>query len=294
MPKFTPQSSAEAKLQLMQKLAKPDDGPGGFMNDFACISSFFSDEAAPQPYFERLNTRLSQMAELDGYKEKVRKSKDKVKPTPRPPGLVAGEFQKYLGKQIGVFEDDDTNLELFYQKHHKVLSSILNGYFYNQGFNQGSGSVVSKDQRVPYADGKTPKLPGAVQPPEFRANLLRVGRHFKDPGVSPNHGDYTHQIQWYLVCEFIKDSKGLFAHRPVDIFKACGSDDWKLNNSNLCVWDYLFEGALPSRDFRHAETFNNYIIQAKDKSAPEAHSFPFLTDLIMGRYAKRKRERGEI
>ena len=31
-------------------------------------------------------------------------------------------------------------------------------------------------------------------------SLLEQARHWKDPGASINHGEYTHRLQWWIIC----------------------------------------------------------------------------------------------
>lgn len=45
-----------------------------------------------------------------------------------------------------------------------------------------------------------PTLSGFVHPDSFNDLLLRQARHWKDPGASIHHGEYTHRLQWWIIC----------------------------------------------------------------------------------------------
>lgn len=282
---FVKQSQQQAKEVLINKFNKQDYDYANcdFIDDFARISSLLTDEQAVLPYLKRLNDRLMVVAAMDNFQAKNVKGKSSI--TGNHPSVEHFPHRKVLGTTDA--HENQGELQVVYQKHHKVLSTLLNQYLSAQGFNSGVGSVVSKGQKVKYSDGQAAKLPGFVQPEEFKSNLLKVGRHFKDPGVTLHHGEFTHQIHWFIVCEHSKEAKPAFNNKPIDIFKACGDSMWGGIKNNLCIWDLLFEGGLPSRDFRHAESLNNYLLLASAKDHKHNKSLWFLADLIMGRFAKR-------
>lgn len=108
-------------------------------------------------------------------------------------------------------------------------------------------------------------------------------RHFKDL-ISPQHGEYTHRIQWYLVSQknFVEKSKVATVYRLINMIPL--------------LWDYLFDRnpAEPpihagKLDFRRPENLNGYLTQ--DDSIVDA--LPLLTSFLRARRAKRTGEIGK-
>jgi hypothetical protein len=128
-----------------------------------------------------------------------------------------------------------------------------------------------------------------VNADSFRAQL-RAGRHWKDPGVPGQHGEYTHRIQWYLLAQALRQEIG----NPVTIFmKIGGVVDPNPENKPNGLWDALFDrndGAGDNKfkvqstitDGRSPESLTKFII-AEDN----AEKWPLLHWFIKARLKKR-------
>lgn len=134
-----------------------------------------------------------------------------------------------------------------------------------------------------------------ITPDDFRAQL-RLGRHWKDPGVPGSHGEFTHRIQWYLVCRSgILGAVG----RAVEIFRILGIAGIPLNPAvngatETDLWQLVcdrdrFGGAqniAPKAasilDFRCPEHFNEYLTNR----ISYAH-YPLLRSFLVARAQKR-------
>jgi hypothetical protein len=119
---------------------------------------------------------------------------------------------------------------------------------------------------------------------------LQEGRHWKDI-VGPNHGEYTHRLQWYLI------GKGAHVSGVGDIFRKIGSAEVKRYEENrlwCTVWDAIVD-RLPPEDPR-AVTFPFVAQNALDFRCPEyfltwlctqQDRYPILSSFLKGRKEKR-------
>lgn len=129
-----------------------------------------------------------------------------------------------------------------------------------------------------------------VAPDAFRAQL-KLGRHWKDPGVPGEHGEYTHRIQWYLLTDAIAGQ--ILA--PVELFMRIGAIvDPNPGNSPSGLWDALFDrndGAASTSfkvqkditDCRCPESLTRFIVNDQN-----AGQWPLLHWYIKARLYKRK------
>jgi Family of unknown function (DUF5636) len=126
---------------------------------------------------------------------------------------------------------------------------------------------------------------------------LQLGRHWKDI-VNPNHGEYTHRLQWYLI------GKGAGLSGVGDIFRKIGSAEVaeyapypgapKEAYLMYTVWDAIVDRlpttderaasfpfvAQNSLDFRCPENFLTWLCGQEDR-------YPILTSFLRGRKEKR-------
>lgn len=121
----------------------------------------------------------------------------------------------------------------------------------------------------------------------FRRQLV-LKRHWKDPAVGGAHGELTHRIQWYCICE------AQVVAAPADVFSdtglvACHPD------ANRGLWDCLCDrngggdkgNPFPAadvakrRDFRAPEHLHGYLMKNRDAD------LDILCEFIRTRDAKR-------
>lgn len=135
-----------------------------------------------------------------------------------------------------------------------------------------------------------------IDPTVFRSQLAS-GYHWKDPGVPGSHGEFTHRIQWYLICKSgILGARGTAA----DVFKrtaqyvvqlmpavngATETDLWQA----LCDRD-RYNGAQSiafradsTLDFRCPEHFNEYMTNSLSYA-----TYPVLRSFLVARFQKRQ------
>jgi hypothetical protein len=137
---------------------------------------------------------------------------------------------------------------------------------------------------------RVPIYSGIVSAEVFRGQL-RNKLHWKDPTVPGNHGEYTHRIQWYLICAGLRGCIG----DPAGLFQELGRHAWK--DPKFGLWDPICDrnggeaapvpwgigdsGGLT--DFRSPETLTKYLM-----SDHAAGLYPYLSAFIRARMAKRK------
>lgn len=177
-----------------------------------------------------------------------------------------------------------------------ILSKVLFESEVMWGFNIGEGGPRP-----------IPTLSGFLHPDNFIQDLLAQGRHFKDPGASMSHGEYTHRIQWWIICqEHFNGGTYTLKNAPIDVFKILGKHVTKHWKTALGVyadympesmvvrtmWDQLVDSVPP--DFPEANTTPNtdsfqsphnlnYFIMKPEKR----YLFPLLHNFLVTRYNRR-------
>lgn len=121
---------------------------------------------------------------------------------------------------------------------------------------------------------------------------LRLKRPFKDYGALPNHGEYTHRIQWYIVSKLVFNSQT----QTSDAFAAIA--DWEVKRPDrgeyvsppYNIWDVLFDRGPDTDfamtgpdDFRSAAALNLWLCDAVVQQRA-----PVLSAFLRTRLAKRK------
>lgn len=142
--------------------------------------------------------------------------------------------------------------------------------------------------------GEVATLFGNISPQSFVDELIKKRRPFKDPGAGPGHGEYTHRIQWFIICQ-----SEFFPHKTVEVgavyeqigkwfFPEVNGLTGKVNN--LSLWDALVDRSdtanifkvLGDEDFRNPNKFFPWMLKPEN----EKH-FPILHAYLKARYAKR-------
>jgi hypothetical protein len=77
----------------------------------------------------------------------------------------------------------------------------------------------------------------------FLSNL-RARRPFKDYSANETgHGEYTHRIQWWIVCNYILPR----SHRNAELYAQCANISCEfetdVGRKRVYIWDYLFDNA---------------------------------------------------
>lgn len=184
--------------------------------------------------------------------------------------------QRHLDKSQGKTVDKDSDLQ------HLVTKEF-----------------AKEEQRAGFATWKSSGEPqkvlvmGPFSSEGFRRNLEK-GRHWKDI-VGPNHGEYTHRLQWYLI------GKAGIVAEPAKIFRKIGKaathsyqpyedgpqvastawdavvDRFPVEDNRAKTFPFISNNAC---DFRCPEYFLSWLCTQQDR-------YPILASFLKGRKEKR-------
>lgn len=120
------------------------------------------------------------------------------------------------------------------------------------------------------------KLTRALSPSMFYS-VLSSGCLFKDIGVPPEHGAWTHFLQWYILVEENKLNPFLISS-PKELYTMLGTAKGVLKDKNqkeISVWGIILDRptSKESYDFRAPDNLHKYIKESLLK-------FPILSIII--------------
>jgi hypothetical protein len=180
--------------------------------------------------------------------------------------------------------------------------------YYQKGGTQkpkGLGSLLAKAleaaERAYKISGTPATITANVAPQTFVDELLKQRRPFKDPGAGVEHGEYTHRIQWFIVCTSSdytdncdKTPGDVYEHIGKWFFPAVTNTKTEAPVSNLSMWDALVDRAgapanqFPDEgklDFRNPNKFHPWML---GNEAQGEKNFPILYAYLSARAKKRK------
>lgn len=157
-------------------------------------------------------------------------------------------------------------------KDHKVLSDTLKQWLQQTAFSPNIAEVRS------------------FLPATFFFEYLKNKVLLKDIGSSPFHGEWSHFIQWYLICNNHELCNAL-SSSPVIIYQMLGSLSFNaaIDNEDDTLWSmavdrlYISENVLyEDFDFSCPEFITDFLVKEKD-------TFPVLSTCVNKRLVKRIR-----
>lgn len=136
---------------------------------------------------------------------------------------------------------------------------------------------------------KTPDVPymvSVVSAQVFDTQLLNA-QHWKDVGVSSRHGEFTHRIQWYVICRAgivaaAKLMQKLADFGPKQDLLASAAWDALVDRAKSDEKQSALFKAVDTNDFRCPEYFNDYLTSPNNR-----HKFPLLHAFLKARKEKR-------
>lgn len=262
-----------------------------YLDDFSKIASLMTDVESCRPYLARLSAQLSILCQ-----ERKMIAKAAV------PGEARSALKTKTYRHKGVSESTTV------VKHKKVFTDFFRDWENQHGFNKGvaqvEGGRPSRPTQMISLPARPPTLTEFVAPADFRKFLLKHGYHWKDAGVGGSHGEFTHRIHWYVICEYAMATPNWLTHTPVALFRLCGEPDTFFPYGDKGVWDYLVDsgsmnlfpaslrdtGAInPNHNqpnyFRCPETLHSYLCSNENRSSVDLWCLSYL---IWGRAAKRR------
>jgi hypothetical protein len=167
----------------------------------------------------------------------------------------------YTAKSAQPYKDRDFS---------KLLTTALDEFERNHGF------VIVGDRPPNYA--------GFVFGNVFKESLA-LKQHWKDVGAGPEHGEYTHRLQWYILIK-AGAIRTVPANQEATVFASIAP--WQKGKTNL--WTFVFDQLAkdPSiggdkLDFRSPENLNLWLV---GDASPEF--CPVLRAFLRTRMAKRQ------
>ncbi|RKH74470.1 LirA/MavJ family T4SS effector [Corallococcus aberystwythensis] len=217
-------------------------------------------------------------------------------------GLFLGNVWDWKGREkmtaaLAALDADMANQARLGPKH--VLTTVLTNFEEARGF-----SVVTDN-----SGRKRGQLYLSFLPPELFLAQLRAGYHWKDPTVSPEHGEFTHRLQWYLLIHAGVLGQGVAARDVMDVCGRYQRTKPPLNALNreserTDLWEMLFDRdtkdgansflyplADSDGDFRNPNNLNRYLrgVSSQDdlRLPPARRHAPLLQDFLKARFTKR-------
>lgn len=94
---------------------------------------------------------------------------------------------------------------------------------------------------------------------DFNRTLLAHGYQFKDVAAGPDHGEFTHRLQWSAICHAIQLGDLSLTNTPIALFKRMGGLDSGASANlgvgmHLYVWEALFDNFRTESNARNNGT----------------------------------------
>ncbi len=185
---------------------------------------------------------------------------------------------------LGDWRNRNEGKSLKNTRYSHLLSTVLTDAERHNGFTLQSKGWLDKARGFRTPD--VPYMVTVVSSQVFDTQLLNR-QHWKDVGVSARHGEYTHRIQWYVICKSGVDAPAklmmeLQRFGPVDNWFASAAWDSIVDRGKTDDNPFLFK-ARDTNDFRSPEYFNDYLT-----SKPAENEFPLLATFLQARKEKRE------
>ena len=202
--------------------------PAADMANFAKIGALMTDKETCLKYLAQLNSILLNKVNAIGLRRRGK--------------YLRGQKRELQKHNVTFTTAEGDAITGQYYKTNSVLSEFLEQWESSNGFNQAS---QVDGQALP---DRSAELTAFVDSNHFRKYLLKHGYHWTDMAVAARHGDFTHRLHWYIVCEHnIAQNNAWLSQQPVDVFKKCGEPN-SVNPNNrdgerYTIWDQLFDNS---------------------------------------------------
>ncbi|MCP5197564.1 MAG: hypothetical protein H6974_12405 [Gammaproteobacteria bacterium] len=255
-----------------------------YLDDYVAIGQFLSGPSSVQGPLKTLELRLEErLFERLGYNQLT--WKERIKELQRP--RVINDAKAQFSQSTDRFKQRTTgNTPSKDPAFSKLLTSELAQREQEWGFN-----LFVDQYGHPKAEMIMP-----LKADQFRQQLQEQ-RPFKDPTIGPDHGEFTHRIQWYLI------GVAGIVRQPAEVYKQIGLVAWqgsvftKNGATNFGLWDALCDRQPPgapglpipfpfykmdATDFRCPEALLTWLIQPS-----QLQTYPLLSSFLKARKEKR-------
>jgi hypothetical protein len=266
--------TADLRQNFPELFSDPEHA--AYLSSYAAIGAFLSGRKAIEPSLRLLETRLeNRLLDRLGYDSPMGKM------------LRDGRKGFWIKEAQKEFDDWQRRLKLSNlggkPQKDPAFSKLLTTELTE--IEQGAGFTLFMDKN----GHQKVEMIMPLQADRFRKQI-QEGRQFKDPTIGPDHGEYTHRLQWALIV-----LAGVVTN-PVATYKQIGKSAWSVS-SGFGLWDALVDrqpfGAqgLPkpfpfykrnAHDFRTPEALLTWLCEPAQQS-----SYPLLAGFLKARKAKR-------
>jgi hypothetical protein len=219
----------------------------GIFDDYAAIGSFLSDSSAVLECLVPLEVELRSEVEARAKQASpqdigaiIRSAAQGQNSVFKTHKLLTNALEK--SEIAAGFNNPEQTLATL---HSQALEFDTANQQWNKRYDSSSGKRVAQKVTLPKG---VPTVVGDLDTLSFNNILLRHGYQFKDVGAAPEHGEYTHRLQWYAIGQAKKLKKIELNNEPLQIFKSmglllAGADRLKGSGLHLYIWELLFDCA---------------------------------------------------
>jgi len=225
-------SVATVKQDLIDALSRngnPLQLADTYLDDYAKIGSLPTDKASCINQLTKINTALLAKVNERGMRHRGRYTNIQKR------RLETANFEYTHQAKV------ETKQQSF-RDTKGLLATFLSAWEDNVGFNQ---EVQQEEGGLP---ARTPELTEFLTGNDFRKYLLKHGYHWVDTAVGGSHGEFTHRLHWYIVCNHFNQPNSL-NHTPLQLFKKCGEPEachpasTAFKQPKDTVWDQIFDNS---------------------------------------------------
>jgi hypothetical protein len=285
------------KLQKQPNMDARD--PTGLVDDYETIVSFLADTMSVIGVLAGLEHELRKRVQAAASTAGMQEIKKRLENPTKSAGDPVFKTDKLLSSALSMcefkheFNNPNTTLATL---HSQALEYEVGSKKWEKRYKEGelgSDGQRGKNVAIPTTlPTGVPTVYNDLTGMTFNNILLRHGYQFKDVAAGFKHGEYTHRLQWYAICNANLPLK----NKPVQIFKSMGlllsgadSADFKKGKfagRHLYVWQALFDCAETEKEAKERST----VAWSKDTfNCPETMNMA-LIDTDPQKYAVDKEE----
>lgn len=169
-------------------------------------------------------------------------------------------------KRTPVFQQDYARVEAL-MKDKPLVMSHLSGL--NTLVGKGAklkDALFQTEQQHGFAP-QVERLQGGLSGPGEFMGIVGSGRMFKDRSAAPDHGEYTHRLQWHAVAKDMEINPQLYtAGRASDLYRGLATR-YQHGQTRTYNWMSLFDQNASTGDYRQPETLTSELRQNNDLPA---------------------------
>ncbi|HJQ59120.1 MAG TPA: LirA/MavJ family T4SS effector [Vineibacter sp.] len=275
-----------------------------YFDDFCKIGALLQDSDVCNEHLKLLNAAMETKYDqkLQAAIQTYKSAHSNVAPTSQQYLDVRTQPRTASGYLEKMKMDNSSGTPVPVTEHFKFWSSltaILSEKEAGWGFNKEEKDFEKSHGSGP---GKIALLTGFVLPASFQQSLLRGHRHWKDPMVPGAHGEFSHRLQWFIICSEREKNFGDGHYKvilsPWHLMGATSRDKYKLDpaktsGQDFWIWDLLCDSFYNRDDlgagFGNTYTFRSpeYMMVTYNKKIETGQSADLLSLFIRHRLDKR-------